>query len=149
MTKGKVVLVPFPFDDLTATKVRPAVCLTEPIGIHRHVILGFVSSQPPQNLEATDILLHPRHTDFGRTGLRVASVLRRKAGAGIQFNDHCDDLPADVVFRHACKLGFEGILSKRLALATVPAAPPDWLKMKNPASAAVIRYWPIGTNGAL
>ncbi|HMC28229.1 MAG TPA: type II toxin-antitoxin system PemK/MazF family toxin [Verrucomicrobiae bacterium] len=76
MTKGKVVLVPFPFDDLTATKVRPAVCLTEPIGIHRHVILGFVSSQPPQNLEATDILLHPRHIDFGRTGLRVASVLR-------------------------------------------------------------------------
>ena len=35
-----------------------------------------------------------------------------KARAGIQFNDHCDDLPADVVFRHACKLGFEGIVSK-------------------------------------
>jgi len=31
MTKGKVVLVPFPFDDLSATKVRPAVCLTGPI----------------------------------------------------------------------------------------------------------------------
>jgi len=31
MTKGKVVLVPFPFDDLSATKVRPAVCLTNPI----------------------------------------------------------------------------------------------------------------------
>jgi hypothetical protein len=28
MTKGKVVLVPFPFDDLSATKVRPAFCLT-------------------------------------------------------------------------------------------------------------------------
>jgi hypothetical protein len=33
MTKGKVVLVPFPFDDLSTTKVRPAVCLTEPIGL--------------------------------------------------------------------------------------------------------------------
>lgn len=32
MTKGKVVLVPFPFDDLSSTKVRPAVCLTNPIG---------------------------------------------------------------------------------------------------------------------
>lgn len=32
MTKGKVVLVPFPFDDLMMAKVRPAVCLTEPIG---------------------------------------------------------------------------------------------------------------------
>jgi len=30
MTKGKVVLVPFPFDDLSTAKVRPAVCLTEP-----------------------------------------------------------------------------------------------------------------------
>ncbi|HXU31960.1 MAG TPA: type II toxin-antitoxin system PemK/MazF family toxin, partial [Thermoanaerobaculia bacterium] len=31
VTKHKVVLVPFPFDDLSSTKVRPAVCLTEPI----------------------------------------------------------------------------------------------------------------------
>jgi bifunctional non-homologous end joining protein LigD len=40
--------------------------------------------------------------------------LLSKASVGIQFNEHCDDLPADVVFRHACKLGFEGIVSKRL-----------------------------------
>jgi hypothetical protein len=26
----------------------------------------------------------------------LAAVLRKKAGAGIQFNEHCDDLPADV-----------------------------------------------------
>ena len=32
MTRGKVVLLPFPFDDLSAAKVRPAVCLTHPIG---------------------------------------------------------------------------------------------------------------------
>ena len=44
----------------------------------------------------------------------LATVLLNKAGAGIQFNEHCDDLPADIVFRHACKLGFEGIVSKRL-----------------------------------
>jgi len=31
MTKGKVVLVPFPFDDLLAAKVQPAVCLTNPV----------------------------------------------------------------------------------------------------------------------
>jgi hypothetical protein len=29
--KYKIVLVPFPFDDLTATKVRPAACLTDEI----------------------------------------------------------------------------------------------------------------------
>jgi hypothetical protein len=32
----------------------------------------------------------------------LASVLA-KADAGIQFNEHCNDLPADVVFHHACK----------------------------------------------
>jgi hypothetical protein len=42
MTKGKVVLVPFPFNDLSAAKVRPAVCLTDPVGPHRHVILAFI-----------------------------------------------------------------------------------------------------------
>ena len=30
MTKNKVVLILFPFDDLSSTKVRPAVCLTDP-----------------------------------------------------------------------------------------------------------------------
>ena len=35
MTKGKVVLVPFPFDDLSTSKVRPAVCLINPFGPYR------------------------------------------------------------------------------------------------------------------
>ena len=48
MTKDKIVLVPFPFDDLSAEKVRPAVCLTDPIGQHRHVILAFITSNTNQ-----------------------------------------------------------------------------------------------------
>lgn len=47
MIKGKVVLVPFPFDDFSGAKVRPAVCLTDPVGTHRHVILFFISSRVP------------------------------------------------------------------------------------------------------
>src|SRR5437667_7498682 len=76
MTKRKVVLVPFPFDDLTANKVRPAVCLTDPIGSHRHVIMAFISSQVPETLTGTDVVLDPGRKDFAATGLRVASVLR-------------------------------------------------------------------------
>jgi mRNA-degrading endonuclease toxin of MazEF toxin-antitoxin module len=76
MTKGRVVLVPFPFDDMTASKVRPAVCLTEPIGPYRHVIVAFVSSQMPANIASTDVVLDPQREDFGATGLRVASVVR-------------------------------------------------------------------------
>lgn len=76
MTKGRIVLVPFPFDDMTASKVRPAVCLTDPIGPHRHVVVAFVSSQMPVNIAATDVVLDPQCQDFRATGLRVASVLR-------------------------------------------------------------------------
>lgn len=47
--KNKVVLVPFPFDDLSSSKVHPAVCLTEPIGQHNHVVLAFITSRLPEN----------------------------------------------------------------------------------------------------
>ena len=72
----KVVLVPFPFDDLSGQKVRPAVCLTDAVGTHRHVVLAFVTSTVPPTLEPTDILLAPGTPDFPTTGLRVVSTLR-------------------------------------------------------------------------
>ena len=72
----KVVLVPFPFDDLSGQKVRPAVCLTEAIGTHRHVVLAFITSVVPATLEPTDILLAPGTPDFARTGLHAPSALR-------------------------------------------------------------------------
>jgi bifunctional non-homologous end joining protein LigD len=69
----------------------------------------------------------------------LAGVLRRiKAGAGIQLDD-CDDLPAVVVFRHACKLGFEAIVSKRLGSPYRSGRSRDWLKLKNPNAPAVKR----------
>ena len=55
----KVVLVPFPFDDLSGSKVRPAVCLTATVGTHRHVVLAFITSAVPPKLEPTDVLLDP------------------------------------------------------------------------------------------
>lgn len=76
MIKGKVVLVPFPFDDFSSTKVRPAVCLTNTIGPHRHVVLAFISSQVPVDILESDLLLDAAKADFASTGLRVSSVLR-------------------------------------------------------------------------
>ena len=72
----RVVLVPFPFDDLSGQKVRPAVCLTGAVGVHRHVVLAFITSTVPPTLEPTDILLTPGTPDFAATGLRVRSTLR-------------------------------------------------------------------------
>jgi len=76
MTKGKVVLVPFPFDDLSATKVRPALCLTNPVGKHSHIILAFITSQIPTNLLETDIVLDTSHPDFTASGLHKPSTIR-------------------------------------------------------------------------
>jgi mRNA interferase MazF len=76
MTKGRIVLVPFPFDDMTASKVRPVVCLTDPVGLHRHVVVAFISSQMPVDIAVTDVVLDAQRKDFAATGLRVASVLR-------------------------------------------------------------------------
>jgi bifunctional non-homologous end joining protein LigD len=89
-------------------------------------------------------LLELNGRDMRREPLEVrkvalAAVLRRKAAAGIQFNDHCDDLPVDVVFGHACKLGFEGIVSKRLGSPYRSGRSRDWLKMKNPNAPTVRR----------
>jgi len=76
MIKGKVVLLPFPFDDLSAAKVRPAVCLAEPIGPYHHVVLAFITSHIPQNLQETDLVLEASQSDFALTGLTVSSTLR-------------------------------------------------------------------------
>jgi bifunctional non-homologous end joining protein LigD len=43
------------------------------------------------------------------------------------------------VFAHACKMGLEGIVSKRRESAYRSGRSPDWLKMKNPACSAVKR----------
>jgi len=69
---------------------------------------------------------------------RELAKLLRNARLGLQVNEHIAE-PGDVVFRHACKLGLEGIVSKRLGSRYRSGRSPDWLKMKNPAAPAVKR----------
>jgi len=61
-----------------------------------------------------------------------------KAGAGIRFNEHIE-ADGPTVFAHACKMGLEGIVSKRKDSPYRSGRSADWLKMKNPACAAVKR----------
>ncbi len=76
MTKHKIVLVPFPFDDLSSEKVRPAVCLTDPIGPYDHVILAFITSHVPDHLLPSDLVIRDSDANFAATGLRVSSTLQ-------------------------------------------------------------------------
>jgi bifunctional non-homologous end joining protein LigD len=61
-----------------------------------------------------------------------------KAASGIRFNEHIEG-DGETVFRHACKLGLEGIVSKRKDSAYRSGRSPDWLKMKNADAPAVKR----------
>jgi hypothetical protein len=74
--------------------------------------------------------LRPR--PLGELKARLANVLGGKPG-GILFNEHTDEDGA-TVFRHACKLGFEGIVSKRLSAPYRSGPSRDWIKVKNPDS---------------
>jgi bifunctional non-homologous end joining protein LigD len=61
------------------------------------------------------------------------------AAAGIVFNEHTDQDGA-TVFEHACRFGFEGIVSKRLTAPYRSGPSRDWIKVKNPNSPAMIRH---------
>jgi bifunctional non-homologous end joining protein LigD len=67
----------------------------------------------------------------------LASIVA-KASPGIRFNEHIEG-DGETVFAHACKLGLEGIVSKRKDSAYRCGRSQDWLKTKNPACAAVTR----------
>jgi bifunctional non-homologous end joining protein LigD len=56
--------------------------------------------------------------------------------SGLRLNEHLPQ-SADLVFRHACKLGARRDRLKRLGSRYRSGRSPDWLKMKNPAAPAV------------
>jgi hypothetical protein len=68
---------------------------------------------------------------------KLARLLAR-ASAGIELNEHIDDDGA-AVFRQACRLGLEGIVSKRLTAPYRSGPSRDWIKVMNPDSPAMRR----------
>jgi ATP-dependent DNA ligase len=67
----------------------------------------------------------------------VLAKLVRKASWAVQLNEYIAER-GDIVFRHACKLGFEGIVSKRLGSPYISGRR-HWVKSKNPTAPAVKR----------
>jgi bifunctional non-homologous end joining protein LigD len=68
----------------------------------------------------------------------LASVVA-KPSPGLRLNEHLEHHDGELVFRHACKMGLEGIVSKRKDSPYRSGRSTDWLKMKNPACEAVRR----------
>ncbi len=65
--------------------------------------------------------------------------MRKGTDAGVQFNEHIDGDGA-TVFAHACKLGFEGIVSKHRGHPYRSGPSKSWIKVKNPTAPAVLRF---------
>ena len=68
----------------------------------------------------------------------LASILR-KPRHGVRLNEHLAHECGLTVFQHACKMGLEGIVSKRLGSTYRSGRTSDWLEFKNPQSPAVRR----------
>jgi bifunctional non-homologous end joining protein LigD len=62
-----------------------------------------------------------------------------KLNGGIQISEHVDGADGAVVFRHACKLGLEGIVAKRRDRPYRSGHTTEWVKIKNPNAPAATR----------
>jgi bifunctional non-homologous end joining protein LigD len=68
----------------------------------------------------------------------LGSLLSR-AALGLRLNEHLEADGPDV-FHHACKLGLEGIVSKRKDSRYKSGRAPDWIKSKNPDAPADMQW---------
>ena len=84
--KNKIVLISYPFDDQITFKVRPALCLTEPISDYKHIIMSFISSQIEKSNEESDIVINISDREFSLTGLNTNSAIRLYRIATIPIN---------------------------------------------------------------
>jgi bifunctional non-homologous end joining protein LigD len=109
-------------------------------------------------LAVFDLIRHKRHGDaavlcafdlieLDGEDLRRSSIeyrkrklakLVRRPQLGIVLNEHYEG-DGDIIFKHACKLGCEGIVSKRLGSMYRSGRSPHWIKVKNPRAPAVTR----------
>jgi bifunctional non-homologous end joining protein LigD len=112
-----------------------------PDGLSRFEELSRREATDTAILYAFDLIEHDgedmRNLPFLDRKAALAHLLRNSE-AGILFNEHIvEDGP--VVFAHACRLGAEGIVSKKVD-GTYRSGPCRvWIKVRNPAHLAVLR----------
>ncbi len=110
-TAGEVVLVPFPFSDLSQSKVRPAVCLAD--AGREDWVLCQITSSPYGDPAAVPL----DAADFAAGGLLVASFAR----PGKLFTAHAGLLVRSVGVLNPTAFG--RVLSAVVAVLQPPATP--------------------------
>lgn len=72
MKAGKIVLIPFPFAELTNIKLRPAVVISTTQDKYQDLILCAISSVVPDNPSSFEIILKPTSINL----LKVKSIIK-------------------------------------------------------------------------
>ncbi|CAK0756232.1 mRNA interferase MazF [Azospirillaceae bacterium] len=73
---GQIVLVPFPFTDLSGSKLRPVLMIRQASRRYDDWLVCMVSSQLQQAEPDLDEILRQDEADFAVTGLKASSVIR-------------------------------------------------------------------------
>ena len=125
---------------------------------HSFLLDGEAIVTNDRGLAVFDLIRHQRHggdavliafdlielegEDLRRTPIeqrkRKMAKLVRGPHPGIVLNEVFEG-NGDILFEHACKLGCEGIVSKRLGSPYRSGRSPHWVKVKNPKAPAVKR----------
>ena len=79
MEKGKIVLIPFPFTDLSQSKVRPCLILHS-TPKSEDCIVSFISSVDHPHKNVFDVVVQPRK----KNGLKSKSVVKVNKIATLQ-----------------------------------------------------------------
>lgn len=74
LQRGDLVLAVIPFTDLAATKIRPALIISDGL-IGQDVVLAAISSVN-RGVVAHDVSVESNHPEFAQTGLLKSSVVR-------------------------------------------------------------------------
>ena len=74
LTRGDIVLVRFPFTDLSGAKLRPALVLA--LSGTADIILVFITSQSVDAGGRANVRLSPADPEFASAGLKTASTIR-------------------------------------------------------------------------
>jgi mRNA interferase MazF len=76
--RGSVVLVRYPFTDLSGSKLRPAVVVTpnDLLAALSDALFAFVTTSIPDKILPTDLIVQTNDPDFATTGLKDTSTIR-------------------------------------------------------------------------
>ena len=85
LERGSIILVPFPFTDLSDYKIRPALVINN-LHPEQDIIVVFITSVIYKPLKPTDFQINKSDAFFQETGLKVDSIAKCNKLATISKN---------------------------------------------------------------